>query len=252
MITNFVTDDLLLAINPDITQHFSADQTDHSEVINTAYENVIDDIENRGLDARKCHVPIDLNKLSTDTAFQYLRPLTKTATYEGEIFEGKRERRLVINVTSKTASTAWTFTLQGSNEVDEPEASSSYWETVTTIISYTTDTTGEKTVKFTKKYKWYRLRAVPTGSTSITFTAALYETIWDFVIAYKAMQLIYAYWMKEENDIWDNRRKVAMEEYEKLMSVVKANYDLDDSGGYDSDEGSIDMPGSITSSPIQA
>jgi hypothetical protein len=244
MIKNFVEDIFLKTIYPDITDYKNAGILDYSTTIQTAYEMVVDDVENRGLDSRKCHVPIDLNKLSTDSAFQYLKSKTLTADGVSEAFEAKRERRFVINVSAK-ASGLNTFNLQGSNEASEPEASSTYWTTISTLTWDADEATGEKSIKFSDKYKWYRL-SVET-SVSVTFTASVYETLWDFIIAYKTFINIFSAWSGETNDWIDIRKKDVLDKYEELMATAKINYDSDDSGTPDTE---IATGGSIGSIPI--
>jgi hypothetical protein len=244
MIKNFVEDIFLKTIYPDITDYKNAGILDYSTTIQTAYEMVVDDVENRGLDSRKCHVPIDLNKISTDSEFQYLKSKTLTADEIGEAFEAKRERRFVINVTAK-ASGVNTFNLQGSNEANEPASDSSYWTTISTLTWDVDDVVSEKSVKFSDKYKWYRLSV--TTSVSVTFTASVYETLWDFIIAYKTFFLVFSAWSGEANDWIDIRKKDVIEKYEELMATAKINYDLDDTG---KPETEIATGGSIGSIPI--
>ncbi len=233
MIVNFVDDTFLGTIYPDISNHLRTGDTDYSSQIATAHAMFIDDLENRDLDSRLCMVPLDLNRTSTSTNLQHLESETMTAAGYGEAVVGNRERRFVVNITAKTASNAWTFILEGSNDSEEPADDDSTWTTVTTLTSAVGDTTGQKTIKFSAKYYWYRLRVTldtSAGAHSITFTACIYETIYDYAIAYIAFKLIFGSWIKENGDIWTARKEQAESDYSKLMETIKINYDRDEDG----------------------
>ena len=252
MITNFVTDSFLQTIYPDIDSQRLPSQTDFSQIVSTAHELVIDDIENRGFDSRLCQVPIDLNRSSADEDLQYFKSLTLTASTNRSAFKGNREKRFVVNVTAKTVNTAWTFILHGSNESNEPAADSIYWIKVVELISNNADTIGQLTVKYSAKYKWYRLRAETSVISSVTFTACLYETIWDYLIMQMAMKLLFTSWSRQEGDTWDMRRGIAIDEYERLIDTIRINYDADEDGKPEASERNRIVGGQIGSISINA
>lgn len=230
MITNFINDNYLKTFYPDISKNRDSGLLDYSTIISTAYKTVIQDVNNAGINPRLCHTPIDLNQGSNDTSYQYLKEKTISTDTVNEAVHAmvdNREGRYYIYLSSQPANDV-VFRLQGSNEHNTPLSESAYWETIKYLAWTNVSEAGYNTIEFTDKYKWYRL-TINTSET-IKFRAGLYETIWDNIIAHKALQIIYQGWTKEEGDTWDVRRRLAQETYDTLIQTAKINYDTDGSG----------------------
>jgi hypothetical protein len=236
MFRSFVNDAYLERYYPNIVNFRQGSQVDYSDSIDAAFELVLNELTNKGIDPRLCMVPIDLNR-STDatTNIQQLTSVTTSATLNSDAWEGKQQRRFVVDLTSKTELTDdWSFILQGSNKIERPDDADSTWVAVSTIQYDGTTLIAdivEENATFSTMYKWYRVRAVKSSGTgSVTFTASLWDTNADSLIAFKALELIAMSWKTGLNPKWDDMRNDMADRYEATMQAIKLTYDEDQDG----------------------
>jgi hypothetical protein len=233
MLRNFVNDEYLEKFFPDLVNYRKGGQVDYSSQTATAFELILDELTNKGIDPRRLMTGLDLNRSDTvNSGIQQLTSKTASATENGYAWEGGTQRRFVLNLTNKSvAGDDWSFILQGSNSNDRPDDGDSSWETVSTIQYDANTEASEENSTFTSLYKWYRLRVVKTsGSGSVTFTASIYETIFDPIIAYKTLCLVSSSWQTGLAEKWDVIREQKQAEYDAAMQAVKFSYDSDDDG----------------------
>ena len=230
---NFVDDTYLEQFYPDLINFRKGSQQDYSAVISTAFSLTLNDLENRGIDTRLCMVPLDLNRSRTATQnIQQLTSTTVSATTNGTHWEGGMQRRFVVNITNKSVhGDDWSVLLQGSNLTTEPDEADASWETVVTLPWVADAAASEDHETFTASYKWYRVRVVKnSGSGSITFTASLYETKFDSIIAYKAIGLIARSWDTGMNPKFQVMAEAMENAYTSGLQGVKFSYDHDQDG----------------------
>ena len=252
MIQNFLTDSDLEVYYPDLVSFRRGGQVDYSDMITKAHEMVVRDIINKGVNPRLLMVPIDLNRdADTDPNYQHLESWTLSDSDNGYAWEGKgREGRFVITISSRTADTGWDFLLQGSNESDRPEDGSAYWTTIKTVSIVAANGSGTTNYTFTDLYKWYRVKVTKTsGVGSVVFTAGVYETAFDPLIAHKAMQYVFAGWRTEPNDQWDLRLDEAKQAYTDALASIQFGMDSDEDGIADDTEGQSKVGGRFGSMP---
>lgn len=221
-----------------IEKYLPREQPDWNPQISEAFELLKDKIRARGVPVRLLGIPLDLNRLPTETAKQNtLTSFTKTANFSGKHIVGiDGFRRFVVNVTAISAASGFTFQLQGSNDQDiTNETEPSNWSLVSTL---TPTATGETSIVLADEYKYYRLNlTVPgSGSPSVTFTASLVETYFDRWIIYEALALIYAMLSKETGDVWTEKSKSAMIAFDLAFDSYKFSEDLNDDNLLDSTE----------------
>lgn len=232
MLRNFVTDAFLEKFYPNIINNRQGGQVDYSETIGNAFDLLVNELQSKGIDPRLCMVPIDLCRLSTASQnIQSVTSKTTSATWNGEAWEGGNERRFVLNLTSKVTADDWSFLLQGSNLTSKPEEGDANWETVSTLQWDGNTAASEVNTVITSLYKWYRVRAVKnSGSNPVTFTATLYETVFDELIAYRALELIALSWKTGLNPRWDDMQAEMYKRYVERMEAIKFSYDEDQDG----------------------
>lgn len=229
MLKNFVTDSYLERYFPDIINYRRGGQNDYTNAIAQAFDVVLDDLSNRGINPRLCMIPIDLCRdENTNPQIQKLVSQSTASQFLGYAWKGNRERRWVTTVTSGTG----VFTLQGSNLSSRPTDNDATWEDIQTI-NYVDETTVTN-VTITTMYKWYRLKVVP-GETMV-FTSAIYETQFDKLIAFRALELISAGWKTGQNSMWDSRKDDMKREYDAQMESIKFGYDANEDGVPDDSE----------------
>jgi len=258
MLRNFVNDEYLEKYFPDIVNYRKGGQVDYSGSISTAFELVMEDVIGRGLHPRRCMVALDLvrDEDASDN-IQQLTSATISATTNYDAWEGDKQLRFVVNLTSKTVLTDdWSFILQGSNKATEPDDVDSTWETVKTI-QYDTNTAAgdivEETETFVTMYLWYRLRVVKnSGSGSVTFTASLYETAFDSLIAYRTLDIIARTYQTGLAEKWDVIKEQMKQEYEDRLASIKISYDSNDDGIPETTEGGVSVGGRIGSIGLSA
>ena len=253
MIQNFLLDSDLEAKWPDLVSFRRGGQIDYSDMIDAAHQIVMNDLINKGQDPRLLMVPIDLNRdADTDPNYQHLELWTLSASDVGYAWAGKWGRgRFVIEISSRTASTGWDFLLQGSNELDRPDDASTYWTTIKTVVIVAANGEGLTNYTFNDTYKWYRLKVTKTDAVvgSVAFTAGVYETVFDNLIIYRALQMIASVWRTEPNDQWDMRYTEVKALYEDALNSIHFWIDSDEDGIADSTEGQSKVGGSFGSMP---
>jgi hypothetical protein len=231
MIKNFIIDADLEAFYPDIESYRAGAQTDFSDQISLAFRTLLNDLQARGRNPRLLGVPLDLNRDASSTHLQQLVSETITTTDNGYAWEGTKERRFHVNITTKsTLGDAWTITLQGSNKTERPSDSDSTWETVATITSGAAVAAAESSTVFDSMYRWYRRRITVTGSGSIVLTCALHDTIFDNLISWKAIELIAQSWNTGLSTLWETRVQDAKANYVSVLEHVITNYDDNEDG----------------------
>lgn len=253
MLLNFLVDSDLQAYYPDMVSFRRGGQVDYSDMIAKAHEVVIRDIINKGVNPRLLMVPIDLNRdATTDPNHQHLESWTLSASDVGYAWKGKgREGRFVITISDRTTGTGWDFLLQGSNESDRPADASTYWTTIKTVVIVAANGEGLTNYTFNDTYKWYRLKVTKTDAVvgSVAFTAGVYETVFDNLIIYRALQMIASVWRTEPNDQWDMRYTEVKALYEDALNSIHFWIDSDEDGIADSTEGQSKVGGSFGSMP---
>ncbi|TAK57877.1 MAG: hypothetical protein EPO24_09420 [Bacteroidetes bacterium] len=228
MLKNFLVDNDLKKYYPNIANQLWSAQADYSTQISKAFSILLNELQHRGINPRLCMVPLDLKREDDTAANAGLVSVTETATTTGDPFEGGNQLRLVVNITAITGT--WSWKLQGCNLVDEPASDSSEWKDVTSAAISNKTAAAEHSVVFTEMFRWYRLVTTENAAGSVTYTACLYETVFDDVIAYGTFVLIFTDFMLEVNDIWDMRRQFAQNAYSAALESIKFGYDADDDG----------------------
>ena len=232
MLRNFVDDSYLERFYPNIINNRQGQQVDFSDTIENAFDLLVNELQSRGIDPRLCMVPVDLCRLRTDAPnIQSITSKTTSATWNGDPWEGTNQRRFVLNLTSKNTADDWTFYLQGNNALTKPEESDANWVTVTSLQWDGNTEASENDVVITSFYRWYRVRAVKnSGSSSVTFTATLYETVFDELIAYRSLELIALSWKTGLNPRWDDMQAEMYKRYTERIQAIKFTYDTDENG----------------------
>ncbi len=219
MIKNFVTDIDIETYYRKIGKILKSGDTSFEVKRMQAFDLVLDDFRFRSIDARKLHIPLDLNRPTTTTTTQVnLIPFTKTATFTSEYILGQQGfKRFVVGISAITSGTTITYNMkfQGSNDSLRAEAN---WEE---IGNYNLTATGNTTIVSQIEYYYYRyVLTVGTGG-SITFTVGLYETWVDRLIINKTLELIFFEMIMTAGDVWDIRCQQAKADYELVMQTAK-------------------------------
>jgi hypothetical protein len=232
MVQNFITDLDLVPYYPQIAKLLYAGETTHEIRRMQAFDLLLDDFRFRGIDARRLHIPIDLNRSITETAAQNkLTVNTKTATFTSEFVYGLQGfKRFVIGATTLSLAATYSIKFQGSNDTTEEPTN---WEDIGT---FSISATGNTTVVMQTEYLFYRYILTITGTGNIVYTAALYETYIDRLIVLKTFQLIFRNLVRERNDVWDQRLQAAETDYETTMQVAKYCVDSNKDNLPDEDE----------------
>lgn len=224
---NYVVDEDLKAFYPTISDGIWKTQSDYSTQIEKSYDRLINDLYNANIEPRLAMPHRDLKLAHTATVFTNPPTSTiETTSTTGSAYENKNYRRMVLNITAISGSN--TVKLQGSNDSeasDYTNVSAASWQDVpdASITVDSTDEVGEHTVKFKKQYKWYRY--VSTIGGSMNYSVELVDTLWDDVICYGALMLVFRDWVKEVNDIWDIRSQQAERDYYATIKSLKYQYD---------------------------
>lgn len=207
MIENYITQERILQGEPHLDSYLAENQLDFSEVTDEAFDEYLNDVKNQKVDLRKLGKRLTLESSGTQTA-----AFTGTASTEDFV----ERRRLVINVTAITGDAV--FALQGSND------ESTYYD-VKTDIQFSV--TGEHVYVFSSVYKFYRLNLTSIGTT-ITYSAYLYETTFDFPLLYLMRSKIYHSIYHRNGD--DSFKEKADTYYAKYQDkLVNTHYFYDES-----------------------
>ncbi len=227
MIRNFVSTDDLAKYDVAIWNYLPEGQEDWSVQIGEAFEQIKDRLRQKNIESRLMGLPIDLNRgADVTTDENVLTELTKTGSYSGVYVHGLDGfRRVVIHVSSIAGTGTFSFSLQGSNDVDvkdseEPED----WVTVQTIG---VTSVGETNLVIQDEYKYYRLILNITGSgTLVSYTAGMYETYADRWIIWLSLSLIYRMISKGVDDAWLRKAQEAYSMFEQSFESYPFVYDL--------------------------
>jgi hypothetical protein len=235
MIVNYITDTDIVAYAPNIKLQTYPGQSTYENQINKAFDLVLNDFQKAGYDTRLCMQQLDLNNYDyTDN--DVLVSISKTANYTGDVFSMKDRRRLVVDVSAiSIGSSSWTVSLQGNNNVDEPESDDANWVDIDGS-DITLNATEVYTVIVTSKYEWVRLKLLKNSAVSITLKAFLVETVYDDLICLRTLMLLYGDFRKAENDEWDFKYRQILEQYNVEMSKAQFYYDSNKSGSIDETE----------------
>jgi hypothetical protein len=224
---NYLDDEDLRAFFPNIQESIWNTQQDYSIQIDKAYDKLINDLYNVGIEPRLVMPHLDLKLASTETIRNSpLTISTETTSTTGSAYISTNYRRMVLNVTAHSGSN--TVKLQGSNDLtgDNNSVPDNSWEDVplATITIAADDEVGQPwTEKFRTQYRYYRY--VSTIGGSLTYSISLVETVFDDIIAYGALYLIFRDWTKETGDIWDLRSQQCEKDYFETIKGLKYTYD---------------------------
>jgi len=235
MIVNFITDEYLERFYPDLVNYRMGGQNDYARPINAAVERVLDDLVARNVKPRNCMVPIDLNGLAGRQQLTLLSTddLTFIADkYYSPLKLGTNQRRAYLDVTQIDAADSWRWILVGSNMDAAPsDTSDASCEDVLTFEYLANSVPSSQNRTFVEAYKPYgsRLERV-AGVGDLRFKSADYETVYDMLIAYKAIALISASWKTGLNEKWDERKDDMQKEYEARLETIRINLDSNEDG----------------------
>lgn len=231
MLKNFITDNDLKAFYPKISAQIWSTVADYSVQIQKAYDNLINDLWNRGINPRLVMIPLDLKRSATVEPNDPLNSTSEIVSTTGLAQRASNQRRFVVTPTAVTGQ--WTVQLQGSNKQSEPSVTDASWQDIASLTIPTTILT-ERSIIITNQFRWYRYKSTAgTAGTSMTSTISVVETIYDNLIIHGACVIIFSDWMKETNDIWDNRRASAQLLYDSGLNAVRVSYDENDDGFID-------------------
>jgi len=167
MLKNYIDEDYLKGLSPELENYLWRGETNYTKQKNTANREVFNDVKDGGYKYQELMPELVL--------YDYT---TFTTTTTGNSYQDTINRlRYCIDVASQSGSQ--TITLQGSNDGTN----------FTSIEVLTPTTTGELTVEFFNVYKYYRA-IVTVTSGSINLKIFLVETRFDLLFAYKWLYLI--------------------------------------------------------------
>ncbi len=227
MIRNFVGTSDLAKYDVAIGSYLPEGQEDWSAQIDEAFEQIKDRLRQKNIVSRLMGLPIDLNRgTEMQSGENLLVELTKTGSYTGVHVKGMDGfRRFAVNISVMTGSGSFSFSLQGSNDVDvkdseEPEN----WVTIQTLA---VSSIGEHCFVFQDEFKYYRLVLSITGTdSSVTYQAGIYETYQDRWVIWLSLSLIYRMISKGVDDAWLRKAQDAFAMFENSFESYPFVYDL--------------------------
>ena len=228
MLRNFITDEDLKKYHPNLNRQIWTSQSDYAEQIDEAFHIVQTDLNNKEVNVRLLMTPFDLLSSSLTSAFVTTLAATTSLTGDGVQAgdEGDRNyKRLVFNATVITGT--WSLQLQGSQDNSTYEDAGA---------SLTATSIGDQSTIFSNQYKYFRYLLNEDVAGSLSFNAYLVEDVWDRLIIYKAFELIFSDFRKQQNDTWDLLVQAYQRKYDNELSAIKYLYDADDSGAIDDGE----------------
>lgn len=216
MIESYLTTTDINNREPDLINYYPNGETDWSDALADAWEEVTQDIRDMGWNVRKL-----CKRYSLQTS------VIKTAAFTGAVTSAEdylQRLRLVVNVTAiatvRTGASV-TFKLEGTNDDGVT------YETVNSSISVTT--TGNTTVVFTNCYKKYRLSVTAFITiTTITYSAYLVETSFERIHLYKTLEIIYRLLNRLNGDVYSEKEDKYTKMYEDKLNNTRFAYDEDD------------------------
>ena len=216
----FITDTDLQNYRPTLADELYSTQSSYSNQINEAYHRFLDDWRNAGRPLKDVMIPLDL-KGSSLTGNQPLVSSAETVSTTGTSFQSYQDlRRFYINVGAVAGT--WILKVQGSNNNND-------WTDITDS-ALTASSVGEQSVSFFAPYKFYRYSS--SAGTSITYSAALYEGLYDPLIIYKTFEIVCGDFRRTASvdSIWEKRRQEFKEIYTNAFNSLKYTEDLDETG----------------------
>ncbi|MFA5773030.1 MAG: hypothetical protein WC974_09895 [Thermoplasmata archaeon] len=199
---------------PDLANLYPSGETDWSDFLTDAFEELTQDVRDGGWNIRKLCKRYSLQS-----------SVTKTAAFTGTITtdeDNLQRLRLVINCTAKTGSGSVAFLLEGTDD------DGTTYETVTTL---SVTATGDTNVIFTKVYKKYRLSITGfTTITSMTYSAYLVETTFERLHLYKTLEMIWRIQNRLTGDVYADKEAKYKTMYDDKLTSTQFAYDEDDDG----------------------
>lgn len=199
---------------PDLVNLYPSGETDWSDFLTDAFEELTQDVRDGGWNIRKLCKRYSLQS-----------SVTKTAAFTGTITTNEdnlQRLRLVINCTAKTGTGSVAFLLEGTDD------DGTTYETVTTL---SVTATGNTTTVFTKVYKDYRLSITGfTTITSMTYSAYLIETTFERLHLYKTLEMIWRIQNRLSGDIYADKETKYKSMYDDKLTSTQFAYDEDDDG----------------------
>ena len=221
MIEDFITHERLLKTEPAIDGYLSSTQINFDEIINDAFEEYLNDVKNQNYIVRKLGKRLSLQA-----------SVIKTTAFDSAISDEDKveRRRLIIDISAITGTSV--FSLQGSNDDGD-----NYTDVKTGIII---TQEGNYDYTFWNVFKKYRLRLLSIGTT-VTYSADLYETTFDFPLLYKKLSKIYySLFHKSGDDAYQTKAENYENRYQQALSTTHYFYDEDDTGDISADEAEQD------------
>lgn len=237
MIENFITDSDLRTFYPKLHNQLWSSQTDFVPQISKAYDRLLQDLTNKGVDVRRVNPYLDLKRTGTPNS-GFLTVTTETSPVTGSMFEAfGNPRRFVVATQFHSGSSV--VTLQGSwNSTD--------WQPVpdAQITIGDSDADGAQSVKFFQQFKYYRYVSDPSAS-GIRYSVYLSESVFDDAICYGTFVLLYRDFVQEVGDIWDVRREQAEADYKRSLDSIRVLFDTNANQYADSGD-TVERPGRVT------
>lgn len=197
---NFVTENDLKGYVPELDRLLWSDQADYSQQKQRAEEIVSLDLIDRGYPLRQLQTPLLL--------------FSGTMTGESEAVTDRLSRTR-LSVTGFTGT--GTITLQGKTSGD--------WVNIVTV-------SGNANPIFINSFLSYRLKVVG----SLTFTANLYEAVYDSLFAYKWLELILRDKFNNEGDQYWSRMILFRDDYNRKIGSMNISIDRNDDGTIEATE----------------
>ena len=180
---------------------------DTTPFISRSSEMIMQKVQAKDIKLRQILIPLDL---------------VLNAAEEDE-FE---RMRFVVNLSAAVVTTGITYSLNGCNTEDGTFLS-------VATITYSANEYGEKSVVFTKSYKFYKVTANYTGVLTECF---LVETSFDLCLIFCSLWLAFNSLVKTPNDVWSGKSLDYQQMFNDTYSELNFRVDKDESGDYDTNE----------------
>lgn len=182
MLKNYITEDYLKDILPDLDSYRWDSQTDLSNYFRQANNEIYEDLRKRNLKINKLMPELSLRDSGSSIS-------DAGVTIEDSLEDTLNRLRYVYNVTTFTGTEDKTITLQGSSDN----------ETFEDVETFTITETGEISGRIFSVYQYYRVKVVNTDGT-IDYSFKLVEAVYDDLFAYKILELIMRSVKKDDKD----------------------------------------------------
>ena len=178
------------------------------------------DIRNTDLDNKKLQLPLEIQE---DVALAS----TNTGTQSAQDYI---ERNMLI---TKVTTGDGVYTLFGTNS---SSPATTDW---TEVLSYSVEGAGTFDHTIHDVYKYYRVDKL--NSESCTAKIFLVESVYNFLVLYKALAKIYKANTKTVNDFWEQKFMYYEDKYMTLMMKSRKFYDANEDGIIDGTERNQDL-----------